>query len=633
VFFQNARKAKGAPSIATPNLDKMAAEGVRLEGMYCPAPVCAPSRGSLLSGVHQGHAGVRDNQFDKALENNHTLATILKNAGYATAVIGKWGLQGLSGKSPAAWPGYPTKRGFDDFFGYVRHSDGHVHYPKEGIDTHPSEIWDNDVEISASLDKCYTTDLFTARAKKWIVDTRKAAPEKPFFLYLAYDTPHSPQQIPTGPYPSGSGLTGGLQWTGKPGAMINTAKGAPDSYHYPEYANATRDGKPWPELNRRHATSITRIDECVGDLLALLRDLKIDEDTLVVFTSDNGPSFESLRKNRVMDLEFFDDFGPFSGTKRDCLEGGVRVGAIVREPGVVPAGRASTEPAQFHDWMPTFAELAGIPAPARTDGVSLVPMLTGKGAQKPSTVYVEYNFPGTTPNYSAFAKQHRGRKRGQMQLIRFGDKVGVRYDIKSHADDFEIYDIANDPKEVRDIAKENHALEQKMKDAVLRLRRPDPSAKRPYDKEPVPPVADADAKTAPGVAWRAYSGDFAYLPKFDDMTPARSGEAQDIAAALKASGGEGVLISGYITVPEDSEYTFAMTPDSSAFLRIHEASVIDADFGHKPGEPKTALIRLKAGKHPFRLYFAGKGHPNLRWSKAGGAPQPLSAATLSHDAK
>lgn len=666
VFFQNQRKAKGpagTPAFGTPNLDRMAGEGVRLDGMYCPAPVCAPSRASLMSGVHQGHAGLRDNQFDKALEDNHTLPSVLKQAGYATAIIGKWGMQGsAAGKpsgeedessgekagSPATWPAYPTKRGFDTFFGYVRHRDGHEHYPKEGPYRGPVQVWDGDREVSAGLDKCYTTDLFTARAKKWIVDTKKASPGKPFFLYLAYDTPHATTELAPCAYPPGGGLTGGVQWTGKPGVMLNTAKGKPDSYYHPEYANATYTGpafgktagkqstsekisRPWPDVCKRYASSVRRIDDCVGDLITLLKDLKIDDDTIVVFTSDNGPSDESYLGSGPLPPDFFHSFGPFEGIKRDCWEGGVRVGAIVRAPGLIPPKRESSEPAQFHDWMPTFAELAGEPAPARTDGVSLVPTLTGKGAQPASTVYVEYSYPGKTPGYAAFDASHRNRKRGQMQVIRLGDRVGVRYDIKSHADDFEIYDILKDPRQTKDLAKENPDLERAMKDAVLRLRRPNASAKRPYDKEFVPAVAGA--KTAPGVAWSAYAGEFPYLPKFDTMTPEKSGEAPEIASAIRAAAGAGVLVSGYMEIPDDGDYTFAMTPESAAFLRIHEASVIDADFGHKPGEARSGTIRLKAGKHPFRLYFAGKGHPNLRWSKAGAAPQPLPASALSHDAR
>lgn len=183
VFFQNARQTanvRSEPWHFTPQLDAMAAQGLQMPHHYCAAPVCAPSRASLLTGVHQGHANVRDNQFDKALENSHTLATMLRGAGYATACIGKWGLQG-SGSSPATWPAYPLNRGFDFYYGYVRHGDGHEHYPKEGTYGGAKQMWDNLTEVSADLDKCYTTYLFTARTKKWIVDQRAANPAQLFF--------------------------------------------------------------------------------------------------------------------------------------------------------------------------------------------------------------------------------------------------------------------------------------------------------------------------------------------------------------------------------------------------------------------------------------------------------------------
>jgi arylsulfatase A-like enzyme len=208
-FYQNLRKAKGdrsEPWHVTPNLDRFAAEGLQLRGHYCGAPVCAPSRASLLLGVHQGHANVRDNQFDKALEDNHTLGTVMRGAGYATAAIGKWGLQGgpperspeAERAQPKDLPGFPTHRGFDYYFGYLSHYDGHFHYPKED----GRHIWDGEREISKDLAGCYTTDLFTARAKKWISDQRARKPKQPFFLYLAYDTPHAKLLLLPGEFPA-----------------------------------------------------------------------------------------------------------------------------------------------------------------------------------------------------------------------------------------------------------------------------------------------------------------------------------------------------------------------------------------------------------------------------------------------
>ncbi|RYD70287.1 MAG: sulfatase, partial [Verrucomicrobiaceae bacterium] len=346
VFFQNQRAKNnqpGQPWHMTPRLDSMAAAGVQMPHHYCPAPVCAPSRASLLTGVHQGHAGVRDNQFDKALEDNHTLASVLKQAGYATAAFGKWGLQG-KGQTEQQWPAHPLKRGFDFYYGYMRHKDGHAQFPKED----GKEVWENFEEVSTGLDKCYTTDLFTARAKKWIAEQRAANPSQPFFAYLAYSTPHAKLQLPSTAYPQGGGLKGGVQWLGTPGRMINTAEGEVDGYFHPDYAKATWDHDTdattpeiaWPDVQKRYATDVRRIDDCVGDVLQLLKDLKIEDNTLVVFTTDNGPSKESYLQEPYHPT-FFDTYGPFAGIKRDLWEGGIRVGALVHWPQGAPAGRVS----------------------------------------------------------------------------------------------------------------------------------------------------------------------------------------------------------------------------------------------------------------------------------------------------
>ncbi len=645
VFFQNQRREKNdraEPWHLTPQLDLMALQGVRLPNHYCPAPVCAPSRASLLLGVHQGHANVRDNQFDKALENNHTLASVLKGAGYATAAIGKWGLQGgpperspeAQKALPADFPGYPTKRGFDFYFGYVSHYDGHFHYPKED----GRHIWENDREISADLDGCYTTDLFTARAKKWITDQRSAKPEQPFFLYLAYDTPHAKLQLPPGAFPKE-----GVKWLGKPGTMINTANGTPDSYMRPEYAGATWDHdhnpatpeQPWPDVYKRFAEDVQRIDDCVGDLIGLLRDLKIDGDTLVIFTSDNGPSQESYLKEPY-EADFFNSFGPFDGIKRDCWEGGIRVGAIARWPGALPAGRVSEEPCQFHDWMPTFAELAGVPAPARTDGVSLVPTLRGSGTQQPSRVYVEYSVKGKTPAYGEFLSAHRGHIRGQMQALRLGDFVGVRYSIASHADPFEIFNIKSDPQQRHDLGgnTEYAAMQREMHDTVLRVRRPDAAAARPYDTELVPALPAG--KRAPGLAWRAFEISAPWVAKLDGVKPSSHGvQPQADLSHAPSNRDFQMLFTGFIEAPADGDYTFTVTTDTGALLRIHEATVLDFDRRFSAKGEVTGSIHLQNGAHPFRLYYEhhGADEPTLvvRWSRDGGAAVLVPASAFSHD--
>lgn len=635
VFHQNS--ITGSRKFTTPMLDSFAAEGIQMRKHYCPAPVCAPSRASLLLGVHQGHANVRDNQFDKALENNHTLATVLKQAGYGTAIIGKWGLQG-SGGNPTAWPAYPTRRGFDYFYGYVRHGDGHSHYPfhttydPDGSGRQvrpPKEVWDQNTMVRDTLENCYTTDLFTARAKKWIADHRQSHPAQPFFLYLAYDTPHAALQVPTMAYPPGSGTNGGLQWLGAAGQMINTAAGTIDTYIHPDYTN-----QHWTDVEKRFATMVRRMDDAVGDLVQTLKDLGVDDNTLIVFSSDNGPHHESYF-NANYEANSFTSFGPFDGTKRDLWEGGVREPTLARWPGRIPAGRISNDASQFHDWLSTFAEMAGVPPPARTDGVSLLPTLTGVGAQRPTTTYVEYVHQGSTRSYAEFDPSHRGRARNQMQLIHLGGYKGVRYNIASHTNDFEIYNVDADPKETNNLALNPAfaALQQNMKNRVLQLRRPDTDAPRPYDAEFVPASTNV-AFTNGVVAYSAYEGAWPWVPDFASLTAVNTGHCAGLDLSVRSRDQDfGIAFSGFITVPADGDYTFYLTSDSGAHLRIHDATVLDDDFNHT-GAEVSGTIRLRSGRHPFRLYYRHGSGPRTLSLKYSGpciskAPVPLSAFSLA----
>jgi arylsulfatase A-like enzyme len=643
VFHQNGRGSE--PRILTPNLDRMAADGAMMTHSYVGGPVCVASRASLLTGMNQGNAVVRDNQFDRALEDNHTLGSVMRRAGYATAAIGKWGVQG-EGAAPD-WEASPLKRGFDFYYGAVRHIEGHEHYPKEApwfaAKGKPNfvHVWENRSEVTAGLDKCYTTDLFTARAKQWIVDQRRADASKPFFLYLAYDTPHAILELPTQAYPAGGGLHGGLQWLGNPGKMISTASGEIDSWVDPAYAESTYDDdgdpatpeKPWPDVYRRYATSVTRIDACVADLLRLLADLGIADDTLVVFSSDNGPSKESHLKE-PFSPQFFEGFGPFDGIKRDVWEGGLRVPTIVRWPSHIPAGREVAHASGNWDWLPTFADVASLPAPARSDGVSLLPVLTGEGRQRDhGHLYFEYFEGGKTPAYEQFEPARRGRVRKQMQAVRIGDLMGVRYDVKSQDDDFEIYDVVSDPKETRDLSLEpsQAAMQSKMKALALQSRRPDASAPRPYDAALVPAVKISGPRLQSGLRWRSYRGDFPWVPDLEKLTPTSEGTVvePELTKAV-VQGADGILFSGYIQVPADGEYTFYLRIGGHAILRVHDALVIDADAGYDVGSEKVDRVRLAAGLHPLRLFCAfakaGGVAPNvtLDWSGPDLTRQPVS---------
>ncbi|HOX00820.1 MAG TPA: sulfatase-like hydrolase/transferase [Candidatus Paceibacterota bacterium] len=639
VFFQNSRgfeTHRNMPAFATPNLDAMAAQGLQLRRHYCSAPVCAPARASLLLGVHQGHSNVRDNQFDKAIENNHTLASVLRRAGYATALIGKWGLQG-SGAIPEAHPQY---RGFDYFFGYMTHVNGHYHYPKEN----GQPVWDGFTNnISSQLDKCYTIDLWTARAKKWIADHQTLDVVQPFFLFLSYDSPHAQLQVPSIEYPAGGGSSGGVQWTGTPGAMINTAVGTINTWIHPDYTNATWNNDnnaatpevAWPAAAKRHTTMIRRFDDATADLLQLLRDLGIDSNTLVVFTSDNGPHNEAGNGGSyTQDPTFFDSFGPMDGIKRDTWEAGIRVPTLAWWPGRIRAGAITMAASQFHDWLPTFADVAGLPAPARTDGVSILPTLTGIGAQRPGTIYVEYNVSSATPSYAEFEAARRGATRNQEQVIHLDGYKGVRYNVAAGATPFQIYHTLNDPKEATNLAGASPwfaGLQQRMKDRVLQIRRPLSDAPRPFDADLVPPAAVSNLVS--GLDYSAYEGSFPWVPDFAALAPVATGNCAGIDLSVRTRNDNiGLQFAGYLSVPVDGVYTFYLVADAGAFLRIHDASVIDADFGYTGGTERAAVIRLKAGRHPLRLAYArgAGGSPalSLRWSGPGLAKQDVPASNL-----
>ncbi len=614
-FWQNQRKARNdrsEPWQQTPALDALAAGGVMLTNHYAAAPVCAPSRASLLLGVSQGHANVRDNQFDKELQDTYTLGTVLKKAGYHTAAIGKWGLQGGDPKMPGPdWPAHPAKRGFDYYLGYIRHADGHEHYPKEGIYRGTKEVWDNRTNITDDLDKVYTADLWTAAAKRYVTQQARAADSSPFFLYLAYDTPHAVLELPTQAYPAGGGLEGGLQWTGRPHQMINTASGTVDSYIYPEYRTATydHDRNPatpevnWPETYQRYASAVRRIDDGVGDLIKLLKDLGIYDNTLVVFTSDNGPADEDyLPRERYIQAtpNFFNSFGPFDGIKRDTWEGGLREPTIVSWPARIAARRVIDEPSASYDWMSTLADAAGIAAPARTDGVSLLPLLSGERASVEHPVYVEYFEGRKTPDYPEFQRSHAGRRRNQMQMIRVGDLAGVRYDIQSANDPFEIYNVVRDPQEAVNLAGNPayQGTQASMQRHALQSRRPDSDAPRPYDNALIPAVEPQGVK--PGLHWSAYEGAFPWVSDVSRLTPSAQGTAALPDLSVMTSAGM-LVYDGLIRVPQDGEYEFSAQGDVPFIIRLHEALLVDASYAYAPGQLISARAMLEAGVHPVRI--------------------------------
>ncbi len=409
----------GQKLIATPNLDRMAAEGLRLTRFYAGSPVCAPSRSVLVTGLHTGHTRVRGNAGKANLNaqclraEDVTMAEVLKKAGYATALVGKWGL-GHEGSV-----GAPNKKGFDFFYGYLDQNHAHNPYPdfilrdaevvrlrnkiipgsggakNEGVD----EAQAGAGVAVEPLD--FVPDLMKDEALGW-VEKNKA---RPFFLYWSLITPHANNQ----------------------GTKYGRGQEVPDLGAYAD--------KPWPQADKAHAAIVSRLDADVWQLLALLEKLGLDDNTLVVFTSDNGH-----HKEGGNDPVLFDANGPLRGMKRELYEGGIRMPTIVRWPGKVRTG-VDSDPAWFADVLPTFAELAGGAAviPAGLDGRSIAGDLLGREAQPTRTFYWEFHEGG----YSQAVLMD-----GRWKAIRN----------KRQSAPIELYDLAADEAEEHDLAAGQAAL-------------------------------------------------------------------------------------------------------------------------------------------------------------------------------
>ena len=349
--------AFGQKQIKTPHLDQMAREGMMFTNHYAGSTVCAPSRCALMTGLHTGHARVRGNKDVPLQPADTTVAELLKKAGYETALIGKWGL-GENGTT-----GTPDKKGFDYFVGYLNQIHAHNAYPAYLWKNQDTLYLENEVEIIpetyakgiggvAKKKQTHTHDLFTKEALNYISEKKDTS----FFLYLAYTLPHANNEA----------------WYWDAIGME-----APDTTLYSD--------KTWPAAQKAHAAMITALDRDVGTLLKHLKDLGIDRNTLVIFTSDNGPHSEG-----GADPEFFDSNGPFSGQKRDLTEGGIRVPMIAWWPGKIKAGAENNKVSAFWDILPTACDVAGIPPTAYTDGISLLPALLGEPQIKHRYLYWEF---------------------------------------------------------------------------------------------------------------------------------------------------------------------------------------------------------------------------------------------------
>lgn len=396
--------AYGQRHIRTPNLDRMAREGFRFTDAYAASPVCAPSRASFMTGLHQGHARIRgnmnrDNERVSLRPEDLTVAEVLKGAGYRTGLVGKWGL-GEPGTT-----GVPGRKGFDYFFGYLNQNHAHDYYPEY--------LWRGDERVTLGR-RTYSHDLFTSEALGFI----RRGGGRPFFLYLAYTLPHANNEL-----------------TRKTGNGMEVPSDAPYSR------------EPWTPQQRNYAAMVTRLDADVGELFRLLKEMDIDRETVVVFTSDNGPQGKD---EGGYDQSLFDSNGPFRGLKRELYEGGIRVPLLVRWPGRVRAGVTSALPVTLCDFMPTAAALAGASAPSATDGVSLNKLLLGEIPGRlvlSRTLYWEF---------------HEG---GFAQAVRLDNWKAVRKGLDGAV---ELYDLQADPGEQRDVAARYPALVRRAEEIMRR---------------------------------------------------------------------------------------------------------------------------------------------------------------------
>ncbi len=422
----------GQKKIRTPNLDRMAEEGIRFMRHYAGAPVCAPSRCVLMTGMHLGHAYIRNNKSvppegQQAIPGDTlTIAEILKQQGYATAAIGKWGL------GPPQSEGDPNNQGFDLFFGYNCQAHAHSFYPtylwrNQGrikLNNHPFKAHqrlpkDADPNDPASyaryIGKDYAPDRMIKEALRFIRDHQ----QEPFFLYFPTTVPHLAIQVPED--------------------SLNEYKGKWPDPPYP----GGKGYLPHPSPRAGYAAMVTRMDRDIGRIFALLKKLKLDDNTLVIFSSDNGPTYNRLGGS---DSEFFQSAGPFSGLKGSVYEGGIRVPMIARWPGKIEAGQVSEHLSAFWDVLPTLAEVAGAKTSAGLDGISFLPELLNKGSQ-PQHEFLLWEFHGY----------------GGQQAVRLGDWKGIRLNCRKKPDGpIKLYNLKSDIGEKHDVAGEHPAVVARM---------------------------------------------------------------------------------------------------------------------------------------------------------------------------
>ena len=620
VLWQNARSSP--QKFSTPNLDLLAAEGMILDGHACSTPVCVSSRAQLMLGRHAGHCRVRDNQFGNPLPDHPTLGTVTHKAGYWSAALGKWGV----GSKTDYLAANPQNRGFDECFAHVLHNGAYyagsdpVIYDGIGYGEIPTAV-------GSSYPNAYQTDLMAARAKHIIIERTQDHPDEPWFIYLAFKAPHAPITKPATAFPPTKGLAGGLDWP-----LTVTIDGSNDDYVHPEYAVGITG---WPANERTFATMVRRIDEVVGDLHQTIKDLGIANDTLIVFTSDNGPHDEGHN------VFFFGSQGPLDGFKRDFYEGGLRQPTLAWWPGKIAPGSRSFLPTSQYDWVATLAELAGNSVPGRCDGLSFAPLLTGTGPQRRHPfLYFEHNDTGSNIDPTLLDRKNYANRsqRNHTQALRIGHRIGIRYNVLDPTDLLKIYDTRRDLHEDFDLRGQpvTTAIDLEMQERLRQTRRPlteyaDWNISRPYDDARIPPRPPTGT-TAPGLCFASFNGTWPWVPDFRELPPVAEGVASTPDLANRPGDDHfGMHYEGWLQVPSAGDYTFYLNADLGAHLWIHDSHLIDGD--EMNGVELSAATKLAAGLHPIRIYYthrSGSRSLSLDWSGPGIAREPIPASALFH---
>jgi len=415
----------GQKAFSTPSIDRMASEGIRFDNFYTGSTVSAPSRACLITGKHTGHTSVRGNAPAQLMGDDElTIAKVMKAAGYKTGCIGKWGI----GHPPPVDD--PQRKGFDYFYGYINMWHAHNLYPEFLYRNGEKVFLDNKLQLKdgknpweespegtgvAEVKKEYVHNLFDKEALSFIEKNKN---EK-FFLLLAYNVPHA-----------------------------NNEK-IPDGMEVPDYHEFA--GKDWPSQERGFAAMMRNIDNSINIIFSKLKELKIDEETMVIFCSDNGPHQEG---GHIM--EFFNSNGDWRGMKRDFYEGGVRTPFIVRWPGVIKPGIKSDHIAAFWDVLPTFSELTGNGQPAETDGISFLPSLLGK-EQSGKHDYLYWEF----------------FEQGGKQAILKDNWKAIRLNVRGDESKqiFELYNLVSDPEEKVNVADKHPELKSEFDKLFISARK------------------------------------------------------------------------------------------------------------------------------------------------------------------